>query len=77
MLSTLLAHSTSLNRQLSSFVDTSTMCIFSVHTKTYGQRAFAHFRPTLWNNLSEAIRNSDSALSFKSALKPYLFQLYN
>ena len=47
--------------------------ISSVHTKTYGQCAFSHSAPTLWNNLSKAIWNSESALSFKSALKTYLF----
>ena len=61
------------SRQLRSSDDTCTLCIPSVHTKTYGQRAFSHFAPTLWNNLSKAIRNSESALSFKSALKGYLF----
>ena len=53
-----------------------TLCIPSVHTKSYGQRAFSYSAPTVWNNLSKAIRNSESAVFFKSALKTYLFQLY-
>ena len=36
-----------------------------------------HSASTLWNNLSKAIRNSESALSFKFALKTYLFQHYS
>ena len=51
--------------------------VSSVHTKSYGQRTLSHSAPTLRNNLSKAIRNSQSALSFKSALKSYLFQFYN
>ena len=48
-------------------------CIPTLHTKGYGQCAFSHSAPTLWNIFSKAIRNSESALSFKSALKTYLF----
>ena len=65
------------SRQLRSSADTCTLCIPSVHTKSYGQSAFSQSAPTLWNNLSKAIRNSESALFPKSALKTYLFQLYN
>ena len=43
------------SRRLHSSADTCTLCIPSVHTKTYGQRAFSHSAPTLWNNLSKAI----------------------
>ena len=50
---------------------------YSTH-KTYGQCDFTHSAPTrIWNNLSKAIQNSESAPSFKSTLKTYLFQLYN
>ena len=38
------------SRQLRSSADTCTLCIPSVHTKT-----FLHSAPTLWNNLSKAI----------------------
>ena len=55
---------------------TCALFISSIHTKFYGQHAFSHSAPTLWNNLSKAVRNSVSFLSFKSALKTYLFQLY-
>ena len=65
------------SRQLRSSAETFTLCIPSVHTKTYGQRAFSHSAPTPWNSLSKAIRNSEAALSFKSALKTCQFQLYN
>ena len=51
-------------------------CAFLQYTtKTYGQHAFSHSAPTVWSNHSKAIRNSESALSFKSALKTDLFQL--
>ena len=65
------------SRQLRSSAESCTLCIPSAHTKSYGQCAFSHSAPTLWNNLSKATRNSDSALSFKSTLKTSLFQLYN
>ena len=45
--------------------------------KSYGQRACSNSAPILWDNLFKAIRNSESALFFKSALKTYLFQLHN
>ena len=60
----------------SQYSDPCTLCIPSVRTKSYGQRAFSHSAP-LWNYLSKAIKNSESALSFKLALKSYLFQRYN
>ena len=56
--------------------DTCTLCIPSVHTKTYGQHAFSHSAPTLWNKLSKAIWNSDSAPSFEPGLKSHLFWFY-
>ena len=65
------------SRQLRSSADTCTLCIPSIHTKSYGQHAFSHSAPTLWNNLSKTIQNSESAFSFISALKTYLFQLYS
>ena len=46
------------------WLDTCTLCIPLVHTKTYGQRTFPHSAPTLWNNLPKAIRNSEYACSF-------------
>ena len=54
--------------QLRSSADTCILSIPLVHTKTYSQRAFSHSAPTLWNNFSKAIRNSESD-PFKSALK--------
>ena len=52
-------------------------CAFLQHTQKAMANVHFHSAPTLWNKLSKAIRNSESALSFKSALKTYLFQLYN
>ena len=66
------------SHQLCSSADTCTLCIPSVHT--HKKKKWPTFLFTLWhalwNNLSKAIQNSESALSFKSALKTYLFQLY-
>ena len=46
--------------------------------KTFGDRAFAHSRPFLWNKLPREIRNSLSVVIFKSKLKTHLFKLaYN
>ena len=65
------------SRQLRSSADTCALCIPSVHTQTYIQRPSSHSAPTPWDNLSKAIKNSESALSFKSVLETFLFQLYN
>ena len=65
------------SRHLRSSAYTCTLSIPSLHTKTYSQRAFSHFAPTLWNNLSKIILNSESLPSFKSALKTHLFRLCN
>ena len=42
-------------------------------TKTWGERAFAHAGPTLWNKLPLVIKNSMSPDSFKCNLKTHLF----
>ena len=41
------------------------LCIPTVHTTTYGQRAFSHTAPTVWNNLSKAIQNSELCSFFE------------
>ena len=41
--------------------------------KTWGERAFAHAGPTLWNNLPTVIRSCNTPETFKSSLKTYLF----
>ena len=44
-------------------------------TKSYGKRSFAHTASTLWNNLPEQLKNIDSIVKFKIALKTYLFNI--
>ena len=44
------------------------------HLKTYGERAFSFIAPKLWNTLPLSIKRCNSAESFKSTLKTYLFQ---
>ena len=41
--------------------------------KTWGERAFTHAGPYLWNSLPEDIKNCKSSESFKNHLKTYLF----
>ncbi|KAK0140290.1 hypothetical protein N1851_022732 [Merluccius polli] len=46
--------------------------------KTFGDRAFSHTAPRLWNSLPQPVRDSPSLLTFKSRLKTFLFsQAYN
>ena len=52
---------------------TSRALIIPKSTKTWGQRAFAHAGPYLWNSLPEDIKNCKSSESFKNHLKTYLF----
>ena len=40
----------------------------------YGARAFSVSGPSLWNNLPQEIRDSNSLSMFKRRLKTYLFQ---
>ena len=42
-------------------------------TKTWGERAFAHAGPALWNSLPAVIRSCNTPESFKRSLKTYLF----
>ena len=42
--------------------------------KTYGYRAFSHRAPTLWNALTDDIRQVDLLETFKSKLKTHLFR---
>ena len=41
--------------------------------KSWGDRAFAHAGPALWNSLPQELKNSNSATSFKGNLKSHLF----
>ena len=46
----------------------------SVNYVTYGERAFSFSAPILWNSLPDAVKNTTSLSSFKSALKAFLFR---
>ena len=41
--------------------------------KSWGERAFAHAGPALWNSLPQELKNSNSSASFKGNLKSHLF----
>jgi hypothetical protein len=41
-----------------------------------GRRSFKFAAPTVWNSLPDSIRSCSSLLSFRSALKTYLFSFY-
>ena len=47
-----------------------------VNTKTFGERFFSYAGPSVWNNLPQTLRHSDSTSSFKAALKTHLFNNY-
>ena len=60
---------------------TITTCIWHtnfclVNTKTFGERSFSYAGPSVWNNLLQTLRHSDSTSSFKAALKTHLFNNY-
>ena len=42
---------------------------------SWGERAFSHMGPKLWNNLPITLRQNPSLESFKSELKSHLFNL--
>ena len=47
-----------------------------VNTKTFGERSFSYAGPSVWNNLPQTLRHSDSTSCFKAALKTHLFNNY-
>ena len=55
--------------QLRSSSDTSTLCIPTVRTHSFGQRSFSYAAPAIWNTLPYKIRSSNTISSFKSSLK--------
>ena len=63
-------------RQLRSASDTRTFVTPRVNTKTFGERSFSCAGPSVWNNLPQTLRHSDSTSSFKAALKTHLFNNY-
>ena len=56
-----------LARQLRSASDTQTFVTRRVNTKTFGERSFSYAGPSVWNNLPQTLRHSDSTSSFKAA----------
>ena len=62
------------SRHLRSFLDTRTLRIPFVKTKSFGQRAFSFTGPTQWNLLPYGLRHSKSSPAFKTALKTHLFR---
>ena len=55
-------------RPLRSASDTRTFVTPRVNTKTFGERSFSYAGPSVWNNLPQTLRHSDSTSSFKAAL---------
>ena len=54
-------------RQLRSASDTRTFVTPRVNTKTFGERSFSYAGPSVWNDLPQTLRHSDSTSSFKAA----------
>ena len=52
-------------RQLRSASDTRTFVTPRVNTKTFGERSFSYAGPSVWNNLPQTLRHSDSTSSSK------------
>ena len=48
------------------------LCVPKCRVK-YGERAFSHAGPSLWNTLPSSIRNASSLAIFKKKLKTHLF----
>ena len=63
-------------RQLRPASDTRTFVTTRVNTKTFGERSSSYAGPSVWNNLPQTFRHSDSTSSLKAALKTHLFNNY-
>ena len=63
-------------RQLWSASDTRTFVTSHVNTEIFGERAFSYAGPSVQNSLPQTLCHSDSASSFKAALKMHLFNNY-
>ena len=50
------------------------LVIHKVTQKTFGDRAFSHAGPTVWNALPSSLRNCRNIDSFKVQLKTYLLR---
>ena len=60
-------------RSLRSENDTTIFTKPYCHYKTFGERSFSYFGPTVSNNLPQSLREAVSLQSFKKGLKHYLF----
>ena len=60
-------------RELRSSKDYTLLKIPSSNLKTYGERSFSFYGPSLWNTLPREIREAETLYSFKRYLKHYLF----
>ena len=63
-------------RLLRSSSDNRILQVPSINTKKYGQRAFSHAAPKLWNALPYSLRHLNTTAAFKRQLKTYLFKNY-
>ena len=63
-------------RQLRSASDAGTFFIPCANTKTFDERSFPYTGSSVWNKLPQTLRHSDSASSFKAALKTHLLNNY-
>ena len=70
-----LLHLYSSSRSLRSSADIRLLKSPLYKCKTKGDRAFSYFGPSVWNSLPLKIRNATTIDTFKSALKPYFFNL--
>ena len=50
-------------RQLGSASDTQTFVTPRVNTKTFGEKSFSYAGPSVWHNLPQTLRHSDSAVT--------------
>ena len=51
-----------------------TLVTTKTRLKTYGDRAFVHCAPLLWNRLPLHIRSENDVCNFKRSLKTHLFK---
>ena len=54
---------------------TGLLIVPKARTRTYGEAAFQHYGPRLWNSLPEDLRAAENVNIFKSRLKTHLFNL--
>ena len=65
-------------RELRSSTDNSKLLKPVMNYKSYGEKSFSFYGPTVWNSLPFNLRNIDNLNTFKTHLKTYFFkQAYN